>query len=277
MHCSERAARPATHRATCLAAALVLIFAFAPAAHAQTTAPKARAQATAPKAGAQATAPKNDGGSCVGVVSAIGDTLTLKKVSGAVLYLIEERRAAIDSWRIDDFVVGKVSAVLGKQLNLRPVNYPKGAFAPLDEKQAEPHDRNEDVKAILQRITATTKCDHYIAILKTYGRLGTGRLSAGGLGIFYGAGIVFSNYRLYAVYTVRVYDGQNFSILAQKAASIGQLAAFTGFPGPSREVDETWWPTSTSDAAQSVKLRDGIRALVEQSLEMTLPELLQTK
>jgi hypothetical protein len=43
--------------------------------------------------------------------------------------------------------------------------------------------------------------------------------------------------------------------------------------GPNREVDETWWPKS--DAAQSTKLKEGIRALVEQSLEMTLPALLQ--
>ena len=44
------------------------------------------------------------------------------------------------------------------------------------------------------------------------------------------------------------------------------------FSGPSREVDKSWWPQS--DAAQSTKLRDGIRSLVERSLDVTMPRIL---
>jgi hypothetical protein len=40
-----------------------------------------------------------------------------------------------------------------------------------------------------------------------------------------------------------------------------------------REVDETWWPAT--DVVQNAKLRDGIRALVEQGMDGALQQFLQ--
>jgi hypothetical protein len=254
-----------------------LIFASAPAAYAQatapkagaqTTAPKAGTQTTAPKAGAQATAPKNDGGRCVGVVSAIGDTFTAKKV-GIVVFQNEVNKIPIESWHMDDVAAGKIMAVVGKGLNLKRVDYPKGAFGSLDEDHGLFYNREEELTGILRRVTASTKCDQYIVVLKTSVSLANSNQGIGGLGIFHGAGIV-SSYHLHALLLIRLYDGQNFSVVKQQKASIGHNF-FSAIQGPSREVDETWWPTSP---ATSPKLRDGMRALVEKSVEMTLPQLL---
>jgi hypothetical protein len=47
-----------------------------------------------------------------------------------------------------------------------------------------------------------------------------------------------------------------------------------GIGGLSRRVDKTWWPESPQAAAHSAQIRDGIRALVNQGLEKTLPGML---
>jgi hypothetical protein len=41
---------------------------------------------------------------------------------------------------------------------------------------------------------------------------------------------------------------------------------------PYRQVDETWWPTA--DATLTPTAKDGFRGLVLESLEATVPELL---
>lgn len=55
------------------------------------------------------------------------------------------------------------------------------------------------------------------------------------------------------------------------------LSDFTGpaIHGPYRTVDQSWWPQS--DAAQSTKLKDGIRSLVEQALDATMPDILRVQ
>jgi hypothetical protein len=220
----------------------------------------APAKQGAPK---QAPAPKD--GKCVGVVSAIGDTLTLVKV-GFTVFNNEESKVPIDSWRIDDLVFSKVSAVLGKRFNLKRVGVAKGAFAVIEEDHGPFYDSIEDVRSILRNITTATKCDQYIVITKTNIKFQTGQ-RIDGLGIHAAGGRYFA----YAHFTMNIYDGQNFSLLAKHPASIGKN--FLGVSKmPAQQVDETWWPTA--DAGQSLKLRDGFRALVEQSLDVTVPQLL---
>jgi len=62
--------------------------------------------------------------------------------------------------------------------------------------------------------------------------------------------------------------------LAQYKPSIGRN--FLGVNKmPMREVDETWWPAT--DVVQNSKLRDGIRALVEQGMDGALQQLSQAQ
>lgn len=118
----------------------------------------------------QSTAPKKearkDVGECVGVVSAIGDTLTVTK-TGFTVFNNEDSKLPIDTWRIDDLVFSKISAVLGAHFNLKRVSVPKGAFAILEENHNPFYDSAEDVRTILGRITTATKCDQYIVVMKT--------------------------------------------------------------------------------------------------------------
>jgi hypothetical protein len=264
-------------------ACCVLIMIGAPAATPQSPAPPVGAPApTRPKpapqnAATKPAAPKSEGRTddsrCIGVVSTIGDSITLKTV-GVTVFGNATTKVPIESWRVDDLVGARATAVLGKTFNIKRVYYPKGAFAPLEEQHGLFYNSDEEFKGILGRVTATTKCERYMAMYKISTAYGSSNQSLYGLGIFHGAGIV-SSYYLYAMFGIGLYDGRDFLVLGRQQASIGQRTFLAAFHGPNREVDETWWPTS--DAAQSTKLRDGIRALVEQSLDMTLPQVLRTQ
>src|SRR5271165_5485258 len=54
-----------------------------------------------------------DNGKCIGVLSAIGDSFSLQKI-GITAFGNERNKVAIDSWQIDNLVMGKISAFMGK-------------------------------------------------------------------------------------------------------------------------------------------------------------------
>jgi len=165
------------------------------------------AQSTAPKKDA-----RKDGGKCVGLVSAIGDTLTVTK-TGFTVFNNEDSKVPIDAWHIDDLVFSKISAILGKHFNLKHVSVPKGAFAVLEEDHSPLYHSAEDVRAILGRITTATRCDQYIVVMKTNIRFQNGQ-RIDGLGIHSQGG----RYSAWAEFTMNIYDGQNFSLLAKHPA-----------------------------------------------------------
>ena len=72
---------------------------------------------------------------------------------------------------------------------------------------------------------------------------------------------------------MNIYDGRNFSLLSKHPASIGKNVLGVN-KMPVQKVDQTWWPAEPADAAKNLKIRDGFRALVEQGLDVTVPELL---
>jgi hypothetical protein len=127
----------------------------------------------------------------------------------------------------------------------------------------------EDIGAILRKITTSTKCSQYLVVVKTSLVLQDSHQRIDGLGIER-----VGKYFLHALFTVHLYDGQNFSSLAQYKPSIGRNFLGVNMM-PMREVDETWWPAT--DVVQNSKLRDSIRALVEQGMDGALQQLLQTQ
>jgi hypothetical protein len=71
---------------------------------------------------------------------------------------------------------------------------------------------------------------------------------------------------------MELHDGRDLTLIAKYPPSIG--VNFLGVKRvPSREVDAAWWPES--NAQQNVRLRDGLRALVEKGLDGSLSDLLK--
>jgi hypothetical protein len=232
--------------------------------------PTAAKQASAKQAPAQ-------NGDCVGVMSQVGDKFTVKKV-GYTVFENEENKVPVESWHIDDLVAAKISLLLGKQTAVLRIPYKKDVFASLDTPKLF-RDREAEFGEIVRTITAGTRCARYVVVTGGGSSYGTSNQSLVGLGIVAGKKPFFTGvlYNLYTLIVVRVYDGETFTQLTHKAASIGQPTFLAMIHGPHREVDESFWPVSPDVAAQNVKLRDAIRELVAQSLDATLPELKLTE
>jgi len=237
-------------------------------------------QPAKPKAPAASSKPSAaDSGKCIGVISTIGDTLFLRKV-GITIFGNEQNTAPVDSWHIDDVVFGKISTYLSKSWTVRRINYPRGAFASLDGQHPLFYNYNDDLQGIVRRVASSTRCDHYVVVVKGSSQVGTSNKSVYGLGIVETTSIMGVNDFVHALFTIKIYDGQTFAILGQRGARIEKwslVSDFTGPPigGPVHAVDRSWWPQS--DAAQSTKLRDAIRSLVEQALDATMPEILRVQ
>jgi hypothetical protein len=216
-------------------------------------------------AAAQPAQPKADDKTCgVGVISAIGDTFTATRL-GFTIFNNELNRFSVDAWHIDDVVFGKIAAALGKRTNVKRISFPKGSFAVLEEDHGPFYTPDEDVRAILQRITASTKCSQYIAVVKTSLRYKSGKVD--GLGIEGQGG----QYFLLALFTMVLHNGQNMSQIAKYPPSIGAPNFLGAKKVPMLEVDASYWPES--NAQQNVKLRDRMRALVEKGLDGSLSDL----
>jgi hypothetical protein len=168
---------------------------------------------------------------------------------------------------------------LSKTWTVRRISYPKGAFASLDEKHPIFYNSEDDLKGILRRVTSSTKCDHYVVVVKGLSRYGETNQTVYGLGIVESGASFLTFDLIYALYWIRVYDGHTYEVIGKRGAIIEQsnpllqLVTAKSIGGPYLKVDRSWWPES--GAAPSAMVRDGIRSLVEKSLDVTMPLILR--
>jgi hypothetical protein len=86
---------------------------------------------------------------------------------------------------------------------------------------------------------------------------------------------------LYALAFIRIFDGRDFSVVRQSSALINvhhslvvQRLLGRQISGPYRELPAESFPTRPEDAADNPALRDGVRAMLTETLDKTLPILL---
>jgi hypothetical protein len=211
-----------------------------------------------------------DSRKCVGVISTIGDKFALQKI-GFTVFGNELNYVPIDSWQIDNLVVSKISTFLSKSWAVQRINYTNGAFSSLAEQHGLFFDYDEEYRRIVRGLTSSMKCSHYVAVARTTSSYGTTNQRIGGLGIVEAGTPLWQWDYIHALYLIRLYDGQSFAVEGQERGRTAEDYIPT-ISGPAREVDKSWWPQS--NAAQSTKLRDGIRSLVERSLDVTMPRIL---
>jgi hypothetical protein len=205
---------------------------------------------------------------CIGVVSAIGDTFHLRKI-GITVFNNDSNTVPIESWQIDNLVISKISTFLSKSWTVRRVNYPKGAFSSLDEKHPLFYNYDDDLQGIVRGLSSSTRCDHYAVVVKGGSQFSDTNQSLYGLGVLeIGAPLRTGDF-IYALYSIRLYDGQTFAVLGRRDAVIEQPnllnVFFKPIHGPYLGVDTSWWPEADAD----------IRSLVEKSLDVTMPLILR--
>jgi hypothetical protein len=217
---------------------------------------------------------------CIGVVSAIGDTFHLRKI-GITVFNNDSNTVPIESWQIDNLVISKISTFLSKSWTVRRVNYPKGAFSSLDEKHPLFYNYDDDLQGIVRRLSSSTRCDHYAVVVKGGSRFSDTNQFVYGLGIVESGASFLTFDLIYALYWIRIYDGQTYEVIGKRGAITEQsnpllgLVTAKSIGGPYLKVDRSWWPES--DAAKSTMLKDGIRSLVEKSLDVTMPLILRVE
>jgi hypothetical protein len=201
----------------------------------------------------------------VAVISAIGDKFTVKKV-GLTVFGNDEKDFPIESWVIDEFVVNKVRSALTGRFEVRPIAYQKPAVT------ANEGNAVKIVESVRAQV-APADLDAYIVVTKAGSQYASTNQGVHGLGILdhsaLGTRVV-----LYALYSVTVVDAHNLSVIASSPAfPLSQtVLSMQAIRGPSRELDESWMPT-TLDAAQNMRLKSAIIDLLDRNLPGTIANL----
>lgn len=210
----------------------------------------------------------------VGVISAVGRTFALQKI-GITVFGNELKEVPIGSWGIDDAVASKVSALLGPRVKVKRLGAPQGAFASYD-KPAPFSNSDAELQSIVRKLAASQGCDLVIVVTRAGVPWGSSNQVVVGLGLLEAGGLINAdNVTLFAVTTVHVYDGRTFERLAWQRTDFQIGASLMGkaINGPHRVLDRSWWP-ATPQAVHSDKLKSATRALVEQSLASTIPQVM---
>ncbi len=244
------------------------------AAHAQQP-PKPKAPPSSQQQSAKPSPP--DRAKCIGVASAIGDAFYLRKI-GITVFNNENDHVPIESWQIDNLVINKLSSFLSKNWVVRRISYPKGAFGVLDVNHPLFFNYEEELRGIVSGITSSTPCDHHVVVVKSASSYKGTNQSVYGLGMLELGAPLRTGEFIYALYSIRVYDGHNFTLLGRRDAVIEEPNVLTAWMqpihGPHLVVDTSWWPDAS--AAPGPMVRDGIRSLVEKGLDVTMPMILST-
>ena len=211
----------------------------------------------------------------VGVISAIGHKFALQKI-GITVFGNELNEMPIDSWGIDNAVVNRVSALLSKRFTVKRIGVPPGAFASYESPGGAFRDTDAELQGIVRKLAQSQNCDLVVVVIRAGVPWGSSNQVVVGLGLLEAGGLINAdNVTLFAVTTVIVYDGHTFERLHWRRAEfeIGASLMGNAINGPHRTLDRSWWP-ATPQAVHSDKLKSATRALVEQSMTSTVPQVM---
>lgn len=214
------------------------------------------------------------------VISAVGDTFSLQRV-GITVFGNAVDKASIDAWGVDAAVASRIKSRLGDRLDVRPITYPKGTFASLDERKSifssDYKDPRLAAKEIVGGLVASQKCDLVAVVMKSESPFAGTNQTAHGLGILEHGSPIVDLTTLFALWHMTVYDGRTLTVLASKGAprpeqQVPPFLMAPPFHGPYRRVDKSWL-TTPGQVAQNTRLRDAIMELLSESLDVVVAEL----
>jgi hypothetical protein len=210
----------------------------------------------------------------VGVISAVGDTLTITK-AGLIGRGNGTRVYSIESWGIDDLIVSRAGALLSRRFQVQPVIYKRAAFAALERRNPVIIAnllRRDKITDLVRTEAATQGFDAYVVITKGTSIYGNGARSVEGVGIIHHSALLNSYNQIHALYVVRVIDAHKFSVLDTWSAAPLDNTEIARLRGPSRTVDDAFLPTGIGPA-ENEKLKAAVTDLIERSLPATLENL----
>jgi hypothetical protein len=228
--------------------------------------------------------PKPDAGAqhgpCIGVIPYIGDRFVVQTI-GLGMFGNELKEVPIESWGLDDLVVARVRAAAGTGVAVRRIAYPANAFEPYDHPPRRLFgDADKDLKSVVQAIASAGGCERYVVVVKDTNVDRITHQAFTGIGVFSRAG---GDIHLFALTALIVFDGHTFEVLKKRVGSPVEEKLPSNFSlydvlrtnpmrGPNVPLNDLSWPPAP-DAVMG--LRDATRALLVESLDKTLPDLLE--
>ncbi len=249
---------------------------------AQTASPAAASKTARPKqpvkSAAKPTAPTASGPCHLGVISAIGDVFSVRKVALTV-FGNESSEVPIGEWSLDDLVTARIRAAAGPHTTVRRITYAKGAFDPFENGPTKLfRNPQDDLTEVVRQVAANTRCARYAVITKQSGQVGSTNQGIRGVGVLNHGNSLFSRSFVFVSIYVTIYDGQSFAIRNKPSISLESLLSgalrTTSLRGPHREIDNAAYPDPAAQAVNSPVLRENARTLLTETLDKTLPALL---
>ena len=220
-------------------------------------------------------------GPCIGVIPHIGDRFVVQTI-GLGMFGNELKEVPIESWGLDDLVVARVRAAAGTGVAVRRIAYPANGFEPYDHPPRRLFgDADKDLKSVVQAIASAGGCERYVVVVRDANADRITNQAFRGIGIFSRAG---GDTHLFALTALFVFDGHTFEVLKKGVGSpveeklpsnpsLYDVLRTNPMRGPNLALkDFSSWPPAT-DAVMG--LRDATRALLAESLDKTLPDLLE--
>lgn len=228
--------------------------------------------------------PMRSGPCAVGVVVATGDEFT---VTSRELTIFQNKVTAvpIPGWGLNDLIFARIRAAIPAGISVMRIPYVPAKIPSRDASKDTLMDRlfrdqKADLAKYMREVVKGTNCRLYIQVGNSISRFGTQNYAVRGFGIINQNLVLGHRVYLYALAFIRVFDGRDFSVIRQSSALINldplMMQSLLGAQilGPYRELPEASFPTRPEDAAVNPALRDGVRAMLTESLDKTLPFLL---
>ena len=150
----------------------------------------------------------------VGIISAIGDTMTKQHV-GLMVFGNTDEKEAIDSWQVDEFVISEISAALAGQYEIKPVSYAKTDF--IAHQKGIVVDSDFDGEASIKHVAPEPgkEPDAYIIVTKAFSDdyIGQTNQHLFGVGLYEHRD---RNQAIYVSYEVNVVDGHTLKYMTDR-------------------------------------------------------------
>lgn len=231
-------------------------------------------------------APPVRSGSCdIGVVVTTGNEFTVL-TTGLTVFQNKKMVVPIPGWGLGDLIFARTRAAIPASVSVLRIPYNPAKFPPRDESKDTLKDRlfrdpNAELAGYMREVAKGTNCKHYIQILNSISPIGTSNYTVRGFGILNQDVVLGRRIYLYALAFIRIFDGRDFSVVRQSSALINvhhslmvQRLLGRQIGGPYRELPAESFPARPEDAADNPALRDGVRAMLAESLDKTLPLML---
>jgi hypothetical protein len=204
----------------------------------------------------------------IGIVSAIGDKLYLRKI-GITAFGNETQELVVDSWRLDDLMTAKIRTALTGRFDVRPVTYQRSPFASLAERnELFSQERRPE---LVRTGVSPQGLDGYLVITKSWSNYDNTNQSLLGLGIVERSTLLEPQFHAYANYALAMVDGRNSKITEESKAFLPPKS-LTEVGGITRKVDKSFWPASP-DAVANQRLKGALAELIDKSLPCGLQRM----